>query len=65
MATPPKKNSAVVSIKAKKSIALPPSTLGFASLVEPDLYEPDKPLFKLKLPQSLQQSRVCCRRRLL
>ena len=40
-------SSAVISIKAKKTIALPPLTLGFASLVTPDTYEPDKPLFKL------------------
>ena len=57
MATPPKKNSAVVSLKAKNSIALPPMTLGFASLITPDTYEPDKPMFKLNghlTPQALE-----------
>jgi len=43
----PKKNSAVVTVRAKKTIALPPCTLGFASLVDPDEYDPEKPVFKL------------------
>lgn len=57
MAAPAKKNSAVVSYKAKRSIALPPMTLGFASLVTPDTYEEDKPLFKMNghlTPESME-----------
>lgn len=42
----PKKNSAVVTVRAKKTIALPPCTLGFASLADPDTYDPEKPVFK-------------------
>lgn len=48
MAAPQKKsNSSVITVRAKKTIALAPATLGFASIVEPDTYDPDKPTFKL------------------
>lgn len=47
MAQAPRKGSSVIIIRAKKTIALPPCTLGFASLVEPDDYDPDKPAFKM------------------
>jgi hypothetical protein len=40
------KNAAVVLVRSKKTIALPPATLGFCSLVTPDTYDPDKPAFK-------------------
>lgn len=42
-----KKNSSVVTVRAKETIALPPMTLGFSSLVKPDEYDPEKPTFKL------------------
>lgn len=41
------KNTAVIVVRSRNSVALPPCILGFASLTEPDLYDPDKPLFKL------------------
>jgi hypothetical protein len=41
------KNAAVITIRRRDTIALPPCKLGFSSLVEPDLYDPDKPMFKL------------------
>lgn len=43
----PKKNSSVVTVRARETIALPPMTLGFASLVKPDEYDPEKPTFKM------------------
>lgn len=46
MATP-KRNSSVVSLRAKKTVATPPLSLGFSSLIEPDTYDPDKPTLKL------------------
>lgn len=42
----PAKNTAVIVARRRDSTALPPCTLGFASLTEPDTYDPDKPLFK-------------------
>jgi hypothetical protein len=42
----PAKNTAVIVARRRDSVALPPCTLGFASLTEPDTYDPDKPLFK-------------------
>lgn len=47
MAAPAKRNSSVVSLRAKKTVATPPLSLGFSSLLEPDTYDPDKPTFKL------------------
>jgi hypothetical protein len=41
------KNSSVITVRRRDSVALPPATLGFASLTEPDTYDPDKPMFKL------------------
>lgn len=43
----PAKNSSVIVQRRRDSVALPPCTLGFSSLAEPDTYEPDKPMFKL------------------
>ena len=43
----PQKNSSVITVRAKKTIALAPATLGFASIVVPDNYDPEKPTFKL------------------
>lgn len=43
----PKKNSSVVTARARATIALPPMTLGFNSLTEPDTFDPEKPTFKL------------------
>lgn len=43
----PKNNSSVVTLRAKKTVATPPLILGFASLVEPDNYDPEKPTLKL------------------
>lgn len=40
-------NSAVIIQRSRASISLPPCTLGFASLTEPDTYDPEKPMFKL------------------
>lgn len=42
-----KGNSSVVTVRATKTIALPPGTLGYASIVTPDEYDPEKPTFKL------------------
>jgi hypothetical protein len=47
MAAPKKSNSSVVTARAKKTIALPPGTLGFASITEPDNYDPEKPTLKM------------------
>lgn len=47
MAKAQKSNSSVVTVRPKGTIALPPGTLGFASLVTPDEYDPEKPTFKL------------------
>lgn len=43
---PPKKSSAVIVVRAKGSAALPPALIGYNSLVTPDDYDPDKPMFK-------------------
>jgi hypothetical protein len=43
----PAKNSSVIVQRRRDSVALPPCILGFASLTEPDTYDPDKPMFKL------------------
>lgn len=45
-AKPQAKNSAVVNVRSKKTIALPPAMLGFSSLVTPDTYDPSKPKLK-------------------
>ena len=45
MATPAK-SSAVIVVRAAKTIALPPSLLGFHEFDKPDAYDPDKPKFK-------------------
>lgn len=45
MATPAK-SSAVIVVRAPKTIALPPSLLGFHEFDKPDTYDPDKPKFK-------------------
>lgn len=48
MAQSPKpKNSAVVSVRATSTTALPPCVLGYSSLIEPDEYDPLRPAFKL------------------
>lgn len=48
MAQAPKaKNSAVVSVRSSATTALPPVILGYSSLVDPDEYDPEKPVFKL------------------
>jgi len=49
MATAPKKNSAVIVKRSRKTFAMPPATMGFASLIDPDTYDPDKPMFKVNL----------------
>lgn len=49
MAQSPRKNSSVIVARSKRTIALPPATLGFASLVTPDTYDPQKPAFKANL----------------
>lgn len=46
MAAPQKKSSAVIVVRSSKTVALPPSLLGFNELTEPDRYDPDKPKFK-------------------
>lgn len=42
-----KKSSSVIVARAKKTIALPPCTLGFCHLETPDDYDPDKPQYKM------------------
>lgn len=44
---PQKSNSSVITVRPKSTAALAPGTLGFASLVTPDEYDPEKPTFKL------------------
>lgn len=61
MAKPPK-NSSVIVQRRRDSVALPPCTLGFASLVEPDTYDPDKPMFKLDAhytPAGIEALKLC------
>lgn len=45
MATPAK-SSAVIVVRASKTIALPPSLLGFHEFDKPDTFDPEKPKFK-------------------
>lgn len=53
----PKQSSAVIVVRSNKTLALPPSLLGFGDLLEPDTYDPDKPKFKANFhftPPALQ-----------
>jgi hypothetical protein len=53
----PKGSSAVIVVRSNKTVALPPSLLGFNEFTEPDTYDPQKPKFKGNFhftPQALQ-----------
>lgn len=41
------KNSAVVLVRARESVRLAPATMGYSKLLEPDDYDPAKPMFKV------------------
>lgn len=42
----PAKSSAVIVVRSSKTVALPPSLLGYNELLDPDNYDPAKPKFK-------------------
>lgn len=56
------KNSSVIVQRRRDSTALPPCILGFSSLIEPDTYDPDKPMFKIDAhynPNGIAQLVAC------
>ncbi len=43
MAAPARKSSSIITYRAKNTIALPPMTLGYSNLIDPETFDPEKP----------------------
>lgn len=43
MAAPARKSSSIITYRAKDTIALPPMTLGYSNLIDPETFDPEKP----------------------